>query len=96
MYFRFKVRYLDGNGGESISGGIGFAETYAEAAEKLQEMYGNTDILAMDIAWMSDDSVMEMRDLATSIVDDEPYIMGDNIKKALEEIANVAEAFEEE
>ncbi len=70
--------------------------SYAEAAEKLQEMYGNTDILAMDIAWMSDDSVMEMRDLATSIVDDEPYIMGDNIKKALEEIANVAEAFEEE
>ena len=96
MYFKYKVKYLNGNGSEVIAGGIGFAENWAEAAQKIQEVYGNTDTTAMDISWMSDDSVMEMQDLASSIMDDEPYEMGKQMKVAMYEIAAVAEAFEEE
>ena len=96
MYFRFKVKYLNGNGGELTAGGIGFAESYAEAAEKIQEIYGNKDIIAMDITWLSDDAVIEMQDLASGLMDDEPYEMGNQMKVAIDEIAAVAEAFEEE
>lgn len=96
MYFRFKVKYFNGNGSELVAGGIGFAESYAEAAEKIQEIYGNKDITAMDISWLSDDSVVEMQDLASGLMDDVPYEMGNLMKAAINEIAAIAEAFEEE
>lgn len=96
MYFKYKVKHIGGNSKELTAGGIGYAETYAEAAEKIQEIYGNADIVTMDISWMSDDAVIEMQDLASGLMDDVPYEMGSQMKEAINEITAIAEAFEEE